>query len=110
MNKYVVKNGAQLTCTFGSMESELKVLNNNGAIVKKEYEAVITDYISEINIQSFGICTCPLTGETPCIPVTVMPWIQEKMDYLIGEVPALMNDSILPCLKGGIISITKHGQ
>lgn len=110
MNKYIVKNGAKLKCTLGSMESELQVPKNNGAVVKQGNEAVITNFIPEVNIQSFGICNCPLTGEAPCIPVTVMPWIQGKMDYLIGEIPALMEDSILPCLKGGIISVKKHGQ
>lgn len=110
MSKYVIKSGAKLKCIYGSIESELRVPKDNGAIIKEGNEAVITDFIPEVNIQSFGVCSCPLTGETPCIPVTIMPWIQGKTDYLIGEIPALMDDSILPCLKGGIISIKKHGQ
>lgn len=110
MSKYYVKNGAALQCTFGSMESELQVPNDNGALVKKENEAVITDFVPLVNIRPFGICRCPLTGESPCMPATVMPWLKGKTDYLVGETPTLTDESILPCLKGGIISIKKHGQ
>lgn len=109
MNRYVVKDGAVLVCTFGSMEGTLKVPDYQGSKVKGGNEAVITDVIPEVNIPAFGICSCP-AGQGPCVPETISPWINGKEDFTIGHIPAVMDDGILPCLKGGIISIKNHGQ
>lgn len=109
MERYVVKDGATLVCTYGSTDGKLQIPNNHGSIVKYGNEAVITDFVPEVNIPSFGICSCP-SGGGVCIPLTLLPWIQEKDNLTIGKIPAVMDDSFLPCLKGGIISVKKHGQ
>lgn len=109
MSKYMVRDGAVLKCTYGSCEGCLNATQTNGADLKKEKEAVITDFIPLVNIPSFGMCGSPMAGGT-CVPATILPWIQGKEDYLLGKIPALMDDSILPCLRGGIITVKKHGQ
>lgn len=105
----MVRDGAVLECSFGSCPGHLRATEINGAILQEAKEAVITDFLPEINIPCFGVCGSPLSqGE--CIPATVSPWLNGKNDFIIGKVPALMDDSILPCLKGGIITIKKNGQ
>lgn len=109
MSKYMVKHGATLTCSYGSCPGKIKATRENGAKLKEENEAVITDFIPGINIPCFGICSSPLGGGA-CVPMTIMPWLLGKEDVYVGNVNALMDDSILPCLRGGIISIEEHGQ
>lgn len=109
MSKYMVRDGAVLRCSFGSCTGCLRATQINGADLKKGKEAVITDFLPEVNIPSFGVCGSPAAGGE-CIPATIMPWILGKQDYLLGNVPALMSDSILPCLRGGIIIVEKNGQ
>lgn len=109
MSKYMVRDGAVLRCSAGSCVGCLKATQMNGVDLKKGNEAVITDFLPEINIPSFGICESP-SGGGPCIPVTILPWVQGKEDYLVGKIPALMDDSILPCLRGGIITVERNGQ
>ncbi|MCI8408664.1 MAG: DUF4280 domain-containing protein [Lachnospiraceae bacterium] len=109
MSKYMVRDGAILHCCFGSCKGCLRATQINGVDLKDGKEAVITDFLPEVNIPSFGVCTSPLAGGE-CIPATILPWIQGKSDYLVGKIPALMDDSILPCLRGGIITVERNGQ
>jgi hypothetical protein len=46
----------------------------------------------------------------PCIPMTVAPWAAGKPTILIGNMPALSDDSKLTCCWGGCISINFAGQ
>lgn len=109
MSKFMVRDGAPLYCTFGSCHGCLKATRDTGAQLKEANEAVASDFLPEVNIPSFGLCSSPIGGGE-CVPVTIMPWIQTKDDMLVGKQPVLMDDSILPCLKGGLISVVKHGQ
>jgi uncharacterized protein DUF4280 len=46
----------------------------------------------------------------PCVPVTPAPWAPGAPTVLIGEIPALNNNSQLMCNWGGVIQITSPGQ
>lgn len=105
-----VKEGATLQCTFGTMESKLQIPNKNDALLQEENEAIITDCISGIHIMPFGTCNCPATGQAPCTPLTISPWLNGKHDFVFGVIPVLLENSMLPCAKGGIITIKHVGQ
>ena len=77
-----------------------------------------------VNILPFGMCnsianrtvasaTAAAMGvltPMPCIPVTVAPWVPGSPTVLIGNMPALNNNSKLMCTWAGVIQITNPGQ
>jgi hypothetical protein len=123
MPKQVVA-GAQLQCSFGIGPSILAVLPVNRVECTQEISANIQDHVPMVNIQPFGMCTCPgnpqvaaatsaamgvLTPQ-PCIPNTPTPWTPGALTVLIANQPALDDVSTLTCVWGGIITIAWPGQ
>jgi len=82
------------------------------------------DFKPMINIMPFGLCSSlanptvaaatAAAGGTlqkmPCIPATVAPWFNVKMDVLLEMFPAMLNCSKTMCMWAGTISITDDGQ
>ncbi len=119
----LVTGGAILKCSFGSAPSTLMTLPTNAVMVAM-YAANTMDNLPFVNILPFGMCNSlanpTVTSATaaalgvltpmPCLPVTVSPWVAGKPTVLIGNMPALSDDSTLMCCWAGVISIDSPGQ
>jgi hypothetical protein len=115
--------GAMLQCSFGAAPSSLVVLPANGVLTGAP-AATIMDHAPMVNISSFGTCssianptvaaatTAALGMLTlmPCIPVTPAPWAPGAPTVLIGNMPALDDQSKLMCAWAGVIQINFAGQ
>jgi hypothetical protein len=123
MSSYVVQ-GAKLKCSFGDKESDFKVPMTHQILINNKPQGNIMDFKPNMNILPFGMCSS-LANPTvaaataanygrlqkmPCIPVTIMPWINGKMDVLLENFPAMLKCSTTMCMWCGVISITDDGQ
>jgi hypothetical protein len=120
---FLVTGNALLSCTFGTAPSTFQTLLTNKVMVDMP-AANIVDNIAMLNVLPFAMCTSlanpTVTSATaaalgvltpmPCIPMTVSPWVVGKPTILIGNMPALSDDSKLMCTWGGCISISFAGQ
>lgn len=116
--------GAMLTCTFGVAPSALAVLPANRVLAGVMPAGNIMDNKPFLNVLPFGMCNSmanPMVAAAtaaalgvltpmPCIPVTAAPWLPGSPTVLIGNMPALNQDSKLLCNWGGSISIVNPGQ
>jgi hypothetical protein len=118
-----VCTGAMMLCSFGMAPSSLVVLPLNRVLMQTP-AANIMDNKPFMNIIPFGMCTS-LANPTvaaataaalgvltpmPCIPVIPGPWVVGAPTVLIGNMPALNNNSKLMCAYGGVIQILNPGQ
>lgn len=115
--------GATLQCSFGAAPSSLVVLPVNRVLTNTP-AATIMDNAPLVNIMPFGMCssianptvaaaTAAALGALtpmPCVPVTPAPWVVGAPTVLIGNMPALNNNSKLMCTWGGVIQIVVPGQ
>lgn len=115
--------GATMMCSFGAAPSSLVVLPVNRTLTGTP-AANILDGKPVVNVPPFGMCSS-LANPTvaaatsaalgvltpmPCVPVTPAPWAPGAPTVLIGNMPALDNNSQLMCNWGGVIKITSPGQ
>jgi len=115
--------GALLQCSFGAAPSSLVVLPANGVFTGTP-AATIMDHAPIVNVPPFGVCSSianPTVASAttaalgvltpmPCIPVTSAPWAPGAPTVLIGNMPALDDQSKLMCNWGGVIQINFAGQ
>ena len=115
--------GAMLQCSFGAAPSTLVVLPANRVLTNTP-AATIMDNAPLVNIMPFGMCssvanptvaaaTAAALGALtpmPCVPVTAAPWVVGAPTVLIGNMPALDNNSKLMCNWGGVIQVVNPGQ
>ena len=115
--------GAMMQCSFGVAPSTLMVPPINRVLATTP-AANIMDNKPMMNILPFGMCqslanptvaaaTAAALGvltPMPCIPVTAAPWVPGCPKVLIGNMPALTNDSKCMCNWGGVIQIVSPGQ
>ena len=113
-----------MQCSFGVAPSSLVVLPTNRVMAGGPPAATIMDHAPMVNILPFGMCssianptvaaaTAAALGALtpmPCIPVTPAPWIVGAPTVLIGNFPALDNQSKLMCAWAGVIQITSPGE
>ncbi len=118
-----VVTGATLHCSFGAAPSALVVLPTNKVLASTP-AANILDNKPMLNIPPFGACMSlanPMVAAAtaaamgvltpmPCIPVTAAPWVPGCPRVLIGNMPALNNNSKCLCNWGGVIQIVNPGQ
>ncbi|RKD35350.1 PAAR-like protein [Lacrimispora algidixylanolytica] len=64
---YHVMEGAVLSCSFGTSESELKVPVSHGPILQGKNKATIADHVGNVTIMPFGQCT-KKDPPRPCNP------------------------------------------
>jgi len=112
-----------MLCSFGMAPSSLMVLPLNRVLTQTP-AANIMDNKPFMNIMPFGMCTSlanPMVAAAtaaalgvltpmPCIPVIPAPWAVGAPTVLIGNMPALNNNSKLMCAYGGVIQILSPGQ
>jgi len=120
---FLVTGNALLSCTFGTAPSTFLTLSTNKVMVDMP-AANIVDNVAMLNVLPFGMCTSVANPTVisataaalgvptpmPCIPLTVAPWVVGKPTILIGNMPALSDDSTLMCSWAGCISISFAGQ
>src|SRR5436853_5291428 len=119
----LVTSGAVITCSFGIAPSALNVLPINRTMAGAP-AANIMDFVPMVNIPTFGMCmsianpavasaTAAALGvltPMPCVPVTTAPWTPGSPTVLIGNMPALNDQSKLMCSWGGVIQIVSPGE
>jgi len=119
-----VVNGALLQCSFGVAPSSLVVLPVNKMMSSNQPAANIMDHKPMVNIQPFGMCSCPANPTVasatsaaagvltpmPCIPATSSPWVPGSPTVMLANQPVLNNTSTCMCNWGGVITITMPGQ
>jgi hypothetical protein len=111
---------------MGSRESDLRVIRTNRVpvYIKDNLMATIMDNKPVVNIQAFGQCQSlanPIVAaataanygrlqKMPCLPNATMPWFGGKPLVLVSNEQAILNNSKLMCMWGGVIEITNPGQ
>ncbi|UHA73457.1 DUF4280 domain-containing protein [Paenibacillus sp. 481] len=119
----LVCGGAMLQCSFGSAPSTLNVLPTKRVTAAAPI-ATIMDHNPVVNVPPFVMCnsianpavaaaTAAALGvltPAPCMPVLPAPWVPGSPTVLIGNMPALNNNSKLMCAWAGVIQITMPGQ
>lgn len=118
-----VCTGSMLQCSFGVAPSSLIVLPQNKTMTCNMPAATITDNKPIVNIPPFAMCTCQANPAViaataaamgtptpaPCMPVITAPWAPGSTKTMIGNTPAVVANSKLTCMWGGVISINKPG-
>jgi hypothetical protein len=119
----LVTMGAMMQCSFGVAPSSLVVLPTNKVLTSVP-AANIMDSKPFVNIPPFGMCnsmanpavaaaTAAAMGvltPMPCTPSTPAPWVPGCPTVLIGNMPALDNNSKCMCAFGGVIQIVSPGN
>jgi hypothetical protein len=119
----LVTMGAMMQCSFGVAPSSLVVLPTNKVLTSVP-AANIMDSKPFVNIPPFGMCsslanpavaaaTAAALGvltPMPCTPNTPAPWVPGCPTVLIGNMPALDNNSKCMCAFGGVIQILSPGN
>ena len=89
-------------CDKGSEEKPLTINPDHGVTYHDKPLLNANDHSPEINIPSYA--KSAIKGK--CKPNTVdKAWQNVNKKHIIDGAPALMQDSILPCKEGGMISI-----
>jgi hypothetical protein len=115
--------GGLLKCSFGAAPSALSVLPAARVLISAPAAAMM-DSAPMLNILPFGTCTSlgnPMVVAAtaaalgaltpmPCIPVVAAPWISTCPTVMIGNFPAVTQDSKLICMWGGMIDFSFAGQ
>src|SRR5438045_7629151 len=115
---------AMMQCNIGVAPSSLMVLPANRVMAGGPPAATIMDNAPLVNIMPFGMCSSPANPTVaaataaalgvltpmPCVPATASPWIVGAPTVLIGNMPALDNNSKLMCNWGGVIQVVNPGQ
>jgi len=116
--------GAMMQCSFGVAPSSLVVLPTSQVLAGGPPAATIMDNVPIVNIPPFGMCNSPsnptvaaataaalgVLTPMPCVPVTAAPWAPGAPTVLIGNMPALTDQSKLMCSWGGVIQIVSPGE
>ena len=116
--------GAMMQCSFGVAPSSLVVLPTSQVMAGGPPAATIMDNAPIVNIPPFGMCNSPsnptvavataaalgVLTPMPCVPVTTAPWVPGSPTVLIGNMPALNDQSKLMCTWGGVIQIVSPGE
>lgn len=119
---FAVCGGAMCCCSFGVAPSSLMVTPEN-KVVSMMPLATIMDNVPMKNILPFGMCSSLANPQVaaattaalgvltpmPCIPVVSAPWVPGSPTVLIGNKPALNQNSKLICNWGGVIQINSPG-
>lgn len=120
----LVTNGAQLTCSFGTIPSTFIVAPTKRVNAANMPVATVMDFIPLTNVMSFGMCitlsnpqVAAMTSAAlgvltpqPCMPVTTTPWVPGVPTVSVGGQQVLNNSCTLNCMWQGIITVANPGQ
>ena len=122
--QFYVCAGAELKCSCGDKNSNLKVVSGHNSEVCGKLIANVMDYQPMTNIQPFGKCQTTNNPQVaaataanhgnlkpqPCVPNIPAPWVKVKDDVEVGKQAALLEGSKLTCAYSGKIEIVDPGQ
>lgn len=115
----LVVAGAMLMCPMGKTPVPLVVEPEGSLVTAGASLATVMDFVSMVNIATFGLCNSPgnpatlnPSGTAPCVPAVGAPWSPGSASVTVNGLPALTSDSVCFCaLSGGApIEITSPGQ
>ena len=115
--------GAICTCSFGAVPCPITVNSQQSVFTSNMIVATIFDN-TPANIATFGMCSSMAnpavsTATTaalgvltpqPCTPMIQTNWVMGSNRVLIENKPALLQNSRLMCMWGGMIQITQPAQ
>jgi hypothetical protein len=104
----LVRAGASLTCSQGTLPARLQVLPGRGVAVQDAAAATVNDAVPLTNIPVFGKCNL-YSPIKPCLPAT-QRWLPGSAKVRIRGDAALTSDCRLLCNAGGMITIISPGQ
>ncbi|NDO46130.1 DUF4280 domain-containing protein [Clostridium sp. MD294] len=119
----LVTAGTMCKCTFGTTPCPIIVNSQQSGIASNSIVATIFDN-TPTNISTFGMCTS-MTNPTvsaataaalgvltpqPCKPMVTTQWTMGSSTILFQNKPALLQNSQLLCMWGGIIQIVQPLQ
>src|SRR5699024_927062 len=102
--KYVV-DGACLKCTLGSAEGKLKVTSQNKMHIQGK--KVATDQDVQV-MPTFGSCKAS-SPPPPCVP-GLQQWNKTSKKASMGDKKFVMENSVIHCSRGGMITVKDHTQ
>jgi len=115
---------ALMKCSFGVAPAPFSAGPVRTVLTSNLMAGNIMDFKPMVNIPTFGMCMSlanPATAAataaalgvltpTPCMPVTVAPWLPGVPNVLIENFPALDNNCKLMCMWAGVIQFVTPGQ
>ena len=119
----VVTAGTMCKCSFSAVPCPIMVNSQQNGIVSNSIAATIFDN-TPANLSTFGMCTSManpavsaataaalgvLTPQ-PCTPMLTAPWTMGSSTVLFQNKPALLQNSQLVCMWGGVIQIVQPLQ
>ena len=105
MSRKYVLDGACLQCTLGSAQGKLKVSSQSKLYTQGK--KVATDKDKQV-APTFGDCKAS-SPPVPCSPA-LQQWQKTSKKVGMGSKTFVMEDSMIQCSKGGIITIKDHTQ
>jgi len=102
--KYVV-DGACLKCTLGSTEGKLKVTSQTKMHIQGK--KVATDQDVQV-MPTFGSCKAS-SPPPPCVP-DLQQWKKTSKKVSMGSNKFVMENSVIQCSRGGMITVKDHTQ
>ena len=105
MSRKYVPDGACLQCTLGSGEGKLKVTSQSKLYVQGK--KITTDEDKQV-VPTFGDCKAS-SPPPPCVP-DLQEWQKTSRKVGMGSKRFVMEDSMIQCSKGGIITVKDHTQ
>ncbi|WP_199884111.1 DUF4280 domain-containing protein [Anaerosinus massiliensis] len=104
-----IPRGTKSKCSKGSSENYLNLPLDHGMAYTPGLEPLLNanDHKPGEHILKYGFCsaTCSL-----CSPVTPLAWINVNKKHILDGAPALIDQSKLTCVKGGVISIVMNAD
>lgn len=119
----LVGMGAICNCSFGAVPCPLSVNSQQSIIGSNIVVATIFDN-TPANLSTFGMCssmanpavsaaTAAALGvltPQPCTPMITAPWTMGSSTVFFQNKPALLQNSKLMCMWGGVIQIIQPAQ
>jgi hypothetical protein len=99
-----IPRGTKSKCSKGSSENILNLPEDHGVAYTPGLEPLLNanDHKPGKHILKYGFCAAT---KLPCSPVTPLAWINVNKKHILEGAPALIEQSKLTCVKGGVISI-----
>lgn len=102
-----IPRGTKSKCSKGSSENILNLPMDHGVAYTPGLEPLLNanDHKPGQHILKYGLCA---KTHLPCAPVTPLAWINVNKKHILDGAPALIEQSKLTCVKGGVISIVMN--
>lgn len=110
MSEHVTK-GAMMTCTCGTVPSQLQITSNTFFFIQGNLAATTNDKVAMTNIMPFGTCLLQpvMSGFLPCMPAPAA-WTGFAPTVQLETGNLLLQTATIQCATGGLISFQNSGQ